>query len=105
MFKKNFVVAFVADCKLLIVGCCPLCNKQWELTVLESEFDAWFVDGQLIQHAMPSLSGSERELLISNICPHCWDLHFSNLEEDDSDMQRELEFEMMCNEEGEKNKQ
>jgi uncharacterized protein YbaR (Trm112 family) len=49
---------------------CPICRKVHFVTVDEEEYMAW-ENGELIQKAMPSLSATEREQLISHICPKC----------------------------------
>ena len=49
---------------------CPCCGKEHFVVVDEEEFMAW-ENGELIQNAMPSLSATEREQLISHICPKC----------------------------------
>lgn len=49
---------------------CPLCGKAHFVVVNEKEYKAW-ENGELIQKAMPSLSATEREQLISHICPKC----------------------------------
>jgi hypothetical protein len=36
-----------------------------------NDVEKW-MDGALIQDAMPYLNPDERELLISRICPTCW---------------------------------
>lgn len=49
---------------------CVFCGKEHFVTVKEKEFIAW-ENGECIQKAMPSLSATEREQLISHICPKC----------------------------------
>lgn len=49
---------------------CVFCGKEHFVTVNEKEYMAW-ENGELIQKAMPSLSATEREQLISHICPKC----------------------------------
>lgn len=45
---------------------CPFCGKEHFVTV-----NMPWENGELIQKAMPSLSATEREQLISHICPKC----------------------------------
>lgn len=54
---------------------CPFCGKTSYVVVPEKGFQDWQA-GALIQDAMPELSADERELLISGICPECWDNMF-----------------------------
>ena len=54
---------------------CPFCGKTHSFKTDASEFkkglDA-YSDGALVQNAWPSLTSSQRELLISGICDECW---------------------------------
>lgn len=49
---------------------CPFCHKAHELTVNLDNYLDW-LNGMSIQDAMPDLSATEREQLISEICPDC----------------------------------
>lgn len=54
---------------------CPVCGKT-EIVVAPFEgYTAWN-SGVPIQEALPCLSADERELLLSGICPTCWDKLF-----------------------------
>ena len=66
---------------------CPFCGKTHSVNV---EFDAWldYMDGELAQNAFPDLSPTEREQIISNLCPSCQDSIFGEVgaeEEEDED--------------------
>lgn len=54
---------------------CPFCGQTHEVLVYEDDFFAW-QGGKCAQDAFPYLSANERELLISGICPTCWDKMF-----------------------------
>lgn len=56
--------------KIVVEIGCPFCGSKHTVTVNESAFYAW-QDGALIQKVMPELSATEREQLISHICPSC----------------------------------
>ena len=47
-----------------------------DLNLTQAELDAW-VDGMLIQDAMPQLSAEEREFLMTGITPAEWDEAFA----------------------------
>ena len=47
-----------------------------DLNLTQPELDAW-VDGMLIQDAMPQLSAEEREFLMTGITPAEWDSVFA----------------------------
>ena len=56
--------------KIICEMTCPFCGKKHTVVVEEEGFRKW-QEGELIQKALPSLSATEREQLISNICPTC----------------------------------
>lgn len=49
---------------------CPFCTKVYEVEVPTKGYMRWR-EGALIQKAMPTLSPSVRECLISGICAAC----------------------------------
>lgn len=49
---------------------CPFCGEVHSVKCSESGYYNW-ASGELIQKALPKLSATEREQLISNICPTC----------------------------------
>lgn len=49
---------------------CPFCGTPHSVSVPSKGYQAW-QDGELIQRAMPQLSPTEREQLISGMCPTC----------------------------------
>ena len=49
---------------------CPFCGAEHTVEVNLAQFEAW-QNGELIQNAMPDLTPTEREQLISNLCPKC----------------------------------
>lgn len=51
---------------------CPSCGDIEVITVSTLDYDSW-QSGSLIQNAMPELSTSQRERLISGMCDSCWD--------------------------------
>lgn len=54
---------------------CPMCGKSHSVEVNLSAYEKW-QNGELIQRAMPNLSATEREQLISGFCPDCQDKIF-----------------------------
>ena len=63
---------------------CPFCGKTTPVQIRRvADYDTW-QNGTLAQDAFPYLSADEREMLISGICPTCWDNMFS-LEEDEEE--------------------
>ena len=59
---------------------CPFCGHSNTILVYEDDFLAW-QNGKLIQDAFPYLSPEDREMLISGICPTCWEKMFGAEEE------------------------
>lgn len=49
---------------------CPFCNRETFVIASEVGFDSW-QNGTLIQKALPNLNPTERETLISGLCPLC----------------------------------
>ena len=73
---------------VLVGSGCPICGKFHEVMVSEADYYNW-QDGELAQNAFPYLSAEEREILISGICPTCWDKMFPVQEEDDEPYENE----------------
>lgn len=74
--KKNFH-------EVCVVTRCPFCGKGHEIEVNEIDYLDW-QDGEHAQNAFPYLEANEREMLISGICPDCWNGMFGQ-EEDEED--------------------
>lgn len=55
---------------------CIECKKVYKVTVPDEGFYRW-VGGEKIQHALPSLSADDRELLMSHMCGKCFDKLFA----------------------------
>lgn len=73
---------------------CPFCGNHHSVTVDDMQYTSW-QKGTLIQKAMPTLSTTEREQLISRICPKCQANIFGEDEEEedvDACMRESLEF-------------
>lgn len=68
--------------EVCVVTSCPFCGKAHEVEVNESDYWDWD-DGTSAQDAFPYLSASERELLVSGICPTCWNKTFGDSEEEE----------------------
>ena len=49
---------------------CPFCGAEHNVEVDLAQFETW-QNGELIQRAMPDLTPTEREQLISRMCPKC----------------------------------
>lgn len=56
---------------------CPFCGDYHEVSVNETAYDKW-CGGELIQNAMPDMTPTEREQLISGLCPKCQEKIFGN---------------------------
>ena len=68
--------------EVTIITACPFCGHANEIEVNEADYWDW-QDGELVQNAFPYLSADEREMLISGICPTCWEKTFGGEEEED----------------------
>ena len=63
---------------------CPFCGKYHSVEVSTRGYALWRA-GELIQIAMPELSATKREQLISGICPSCQKSFFGEEEEEEGD--------------------
>lgn len=59
---------------------CPICGKRFKIRVKWEDFQRW-KQGELIQICFPDLKPEERELLISGVCPDCWNDTFEDMDE------------------------
>lgn len=55
---------------------CVNCKTHHTITVPTDGYKRWATGQAKIQDALPMLSEDERELLMSGICPRCWDKIF-----------------------------
>lgn len=53
-----------------VICTCPFCGNTHSVMVNMDAYGDW-LGGELIQYAMPDLTPTEREQLISNLCPKC----------------------------------
>lgn len=67
---------------ITIATSCPFCHEVSLIEVNEEDFDRW-EEGKLVQDAFPYLSASDREKLITGICPECWEHMFPKEEEEE----------------------
>lgn len=63
---------------------CPHCGKLQTLEVNEVQFSDWLA-GKNTQIAFPDLSADQREILMSGICPECWEDIFQDEDEEESE--------------------
>jgi len=60
---------------------CPICNKEFSVTVEFDKFQAWQRGDMHIQDAFPELTPDQRELFLTGYCRDCWKNIFSGEEE------------------------
>ena len=61
--------------KISVFTTCPWCGRENEVRVFKDDLIKWN-NGEFAQKAFPYLSASERETLITGICPADWDNMF-----------------------------
>ena len=59
---------------------CAMCQTRFTLHMTEKEIDGFKHSDRNIQDILPRLSRDERELLLSRICPTCFDEIFKDEE-------------------------
>ena len=74
----------------IVMTLCPFCGEMHEVHVNEDDYWDW-QDGALVQDAFPYLTADEREMLISGICPKCWDKTFGGDEEEEPDFDDDVD--------------
>lgn len=52
---------------------CRRCGQIVKLRVYPIDIDRYNTEGLLAQDAFPYLAPEKREILISGVCPDCWD--------------------------------
>lgn len=75
----------------IIAITCPFCGADHEVEVNFQKYINW-MGGELIQRAMPDLTPTEREQLISHICPKCQEGIFGS--EDDPEPPDDCDYEV-----------
>lgn len=65
-----------------LIPTCLVCGARSIITLDGSEYFAYFVRGQNITTAFPTLTADQREVLITGTHPDCWD---AMTKEDDDD--------------------
>ena len=66
----------MSDTTVMIETACPFGGAVHMIEVNLVDYWDW-KDGKLAQDAFPYLTPDEREMLISGICPECWDSMFA----------------------------
>lgn len=77
---------------------CPFCRSIHSVEVDPKAYRRWEA-GELIQRAMPTLSATQREQLISRICPKCQESIFGAEDEEgypDDGCDYEVGFDPYC---------
>lgn len=59
---------------------CPFCGKGLLVDIPDEAYQK-ICNGELIQNAWPEASATQREILISGLCPACQDEVFNGSEE------------------------
>lgn len=63
------------EVKVVVTQVCPLCDEISEVMVEESGLEEW-LNGALIQDALPDLTPGQRETLLSGCHEGCFDAAF-----------------------------
>lgn len=56
---------------MIVRRACPMCGRTHSVTVNMEEYNKWARGMAYIQEAMPHLSDTEREQILSGLCPTC----------------------------------
>lgn len=64
---------------------CPFCGKLHSVLVREADYNRFVTGEYLVQDVFPYLNATEREALISGLCPACQSSIFGEEPEEDWD--------------------
>lgn len=70
---------------------CPICHQTCAIRVYTDDFYTW-KHGKSAQEAFSYLLAEDREMLISGICPSCWNDLFADEDEKDEPADIEMGF-------------
>lgn len=56
---------------------CQYCGKEYLLNISEDQYNKLLEGKELIQNIIPEVDPGIREILISGLCPKCWDKTFT----------------------------
>lgn len=73
----------MSDFDFFVVVDCQYCGKSYDVNCRKEDYDNWKKGEGYIQDILDYLSASDRELLISSICDHCWKKMFGDDDEED----------------------
>lgn len=72
-------------------GRCPFCGKKTEIQIEEAQYFNW-LSGAMVQDAFPTLSATDREVLLTGMCPKCQESIFGSGDEEDDDWEDADDF-------------
>lgn len=58
---------------------CFYCKQQYYFTMPVEDFRRWSFDRVLIQKAMPYFNADQRQILVNETCPTCYDIIFKGV--------------------------
>lgn len=61
----------------IITNPCPMCGKTHKLKVHADDYKRFIRREGLAQECFPYIKPEDREMLISGICPECWNKMFN----------------------------
>ena len=67
---------------ITITSRCPFCGRYTHIMVDHEQYERCIFDKALIQDVFPNLSATDRETLISGMCPECQEEIFGSDDED-----------------------
>lgn len=62
---------------------CPMCGKETVFMVTDEQYQKYIDGKENVQRIFPELSCEEREMLITGICPDCWNKIFPKNDEEE----------------------
>ena len=72
MTQYTQMIPMADGCHTSLITTCPYCGDKYIVNVSNKGLQA-YLDGGLVQECFPDLDTYQRELIITGICPICWD--------------------------------
>jgi hypothetical protein len=67
---------------VIVSNRCVFCSTEHQIELDRTRYNRWVAGGH-IQVVFPTMTPSQREVLISGTCPDCWDKHMGPDDEEE----------------------
>ena len=82
-FSHGSTNPYLVEARHGLIPRCLYCGQFRSVKLDGTEYFRYFMKGEPIQNCFPTLTASQRELLMTGIHPECWDALFNEDEADE----------------------